>query len=143
MSIASPPLDAEEHRRVGHGGQRGETLGQLECRPVRVVAEHVVGGERAELRGDGICNLGPAVTDVGEPEPGGGVDVLVPVRVPHAASLATHEHELVAVDLPHGGERVPEARRGCGADHRRQANRLCAGRAEDKLPAAREENPLL
>ena len=102
---------AEEDGGVGDGRERSDTRGQLQGGLVRVVAEDVVGGERAQLLGDRVRDLGASVPDVREPEAGSGVEILVAVGVPDAAALAAGEDELVAVHLPHRGERVPKARR--------------------------------
>ena len=115
MSIASPPLDPKKTARVVDGREVGEPRREIQRGRVRVVAEDVVRRERAELLGDRVGDLGAAVADVDEPEPGGRVEVLVPVGVPNARALAAHEHELVPIDLAHRRERVPEARvRGRG-----------------------------
>ena len=121
-----PAARAEEDRGVVDRGEVGEACGEIESRPVRVVAEDVVRSECAQLLGDGVCDLGPAVTDVDEPEPGRRVEVLVSVLVPDAAALAAREDELVPVHLAHRGERVPEASRGGrGRGHRAQASSAC------------------
>ena len=110
---------AEEDCRVLDGRQLGETRGELESRLVRMVAEYVVRSERAELYRNRVCDLGSAVTDVREPETGRRIDVLRSVGVPDPRALAPDEHELVAVDLAHCGERVPEPRRSSGVKHER------------------------
>ena len=77
---------AEEHCRVRHGRESGEALRQFERGLVRLVAEDVVCRERAELLGDRIGDLGPAVADTREPEPGRRVDVLVSRPRPRSGS---------------------------------------------------------
>ena len=115
---------SEEHRSVLDGREVGDAARELERRLVRVVAEDVMGGERPQLRPDGVRDLDPAVTDVREPEARGGIEVLVPVDVPDAGALSAREDELVPVDLAHRGEGVPEA--GAGGRHRRQPSRVAA-----------------
>ena len=100
---------AEEDGRVGHRHERRDPLGQVERRPVRVVAEDVVRGERAELGADRVGDLSAAVAHVREPEPGGRVEVLRAVLVPDPDALAAGEHELVPVHLAHRREGMPEA----------------------------------
>ena len=73
-----------------------------------MVAEDVVSGERAQLRADRVRDLRAPVTDVREPEAGGGVEVLAAVGVPDPAALAADEDELVPVDLPTPADGVVE-----------------------------------
>ena len=109
---------AEEDRRVVDRREVREPRGELQRRRGSRGRRRRGARERAQLRGDGVRDLGAAVADVREPEPGGGVEVLVAVLVPDAAALTASEHELVPVDLAHRGERVPETgRRSRGSRH--------------------------
>ena len=78
-------------------------------RLVREVAEGVMRGERPHLLGRRLGDLGAAVADVGEPEPGGRVEVLAPVAS-QTRGPRRGQDELRAVDGAHRCERVPEAR---------------------------------
>ena len=100
---------AEEDRGIRDGSELGDACRELQRRLVRLVAEDVVRGEGAELRGDRFGDLDAAVADVGEPETGRRVEVLPPRGVPDRASLAARENELVPVDLAHRREGVPES----------------------------------
>ena len=71
----------------------GDTGGELECRLVGVVAEDVVRRERPQLRPHGVGDLDAAVPDVGEPEPGRRVDVLVALDVLDDRAVPLHDHE--------------------------------------------------
>ena len=90
-----------------------------------------MGGERSQLGRDGVGDLVAAVPDVREPEPCGRVEVLGAVRVPDRRALAAGEHELVALDLAHRGERVPEVGRRAELLHRARLTSLSPGPACD------------
>ena len=60
---------AEEHCGVLDRREVGEAAGELERRLVRVVAEDVVRGERAELRRHGVGDLPATVADVANQSP--------------------------------------------------------------------------
>ena len=110
MSIASPPPVPKKTAGSGTGASSATRVASSQRRLVRLVAEDVVRGEGAELRGDRLGDLDAAVADVGKPETGRRVEVLLPRRVPDRASLAAREDELVPVDLAHRREGVPESR---------------------------------
>ena len=98
----------EEHSGILHRNECGDPLRELERRHVREVTEDVVRGERAELYRDGVCDLRSAMADIDEPQTRGRVEIGSTVLVPDGRALTAHEDELVAFDLPHRRERVPE-----------------------------------
>ena len=118
------PAGGEEDPRAGDGGERRDPFREVERGPVGDVAEGVVRGQPRRLGPDGVGDLLPAVPDVGEPQPRGGVKVLAALLVPDPRARAADEDQLaVPVHRRHVGERVPQRGRHRGLSGRR---RRCA-----------------
>ena len=146
---AWPPCRSHRRRR-GTGTRADRVIGEscdepideLERRRVGDVPERLEGLERAQLLPDRLGHVLAAVPDVGVPEARGAVEVAPALVVPEVDALAARDHELVARDGRHVGERVPvRAGRRQRADRVEGSSRrvtLGAGAAGVKLePAAR------
>ena len=127
-STASLP---EQHRNTRLSGIGPMPVSRSASAVGGLVGERIearVRGERAQLLGDGVGDLGATVTDLAVPQAGHPVDELVPVGVPQQGALPTHDaDELAAGRL---GVRVEEG--GCVAAHaatvpRRSARTLRPG----------------
>ena len=103
VAAARCEKDARGHRRALR-----EDVRQLKRRRAGEIAERGVSLDLAHLRGDRFGDLAPAVSDVGVPESGGGVEIAPALRIPHPDILAALDHELRAADRPHVGEGMPE-----------------------------------
>jgi hypothetical protein len=106
--ISAPAQKEDARVRVGRKGRKPRC--QLESRLVRVVPEHVMRLQAAELCRHGVPDLASAVPDVRVPEPGAGVEVAPALPVPDPDTLAASHHDLPPRDDGHVGERVPQAR---------------------------------
>ena len=73
---------AEEHAGVGDRGEGDQPFGELVGREVAERFEARVRGDRRQLRGDGLGDLGATVPRRAVPQAGHGVDVLAAVAVP-------------------------------------------------------------
>ncbi len=74
------------------GQQAEERLGEFDHRRVGGVEEHVVVRQLVQLGGGGGGQVLAAVAQVGAPQAGHAVDVLVAVVVPEVQAFATHHH---------------------------------------------------
>ena len=109
--------EVEKYPRAVHDlfAVGGKAVGELECRAVGEGAEGLVGGQLRHLGGYGVGNLLAAVAGVDAPQAGGAVEVFVALGVPDPGTLSPLDDQLVAGNLRHVGERVPEA---AGRGHR-------------------------
>ena len=110
--VAAP--EAQEDARIGHRRELHEALDELERRRVGDVAERLERLEGAELLHDRLGHLLSTVPDVGVPQAGRAVEVAAAVVVPEVDALPAGDHELVAGDGRHVGERVPVGARHAG-----------------------------
>src|SRR5262249_5931665 len=108
----------QEDLASGDRRERGETIGEVEHRPRREVAEDVVRVEPLQLCGGCARDLGAAIADVRVPEARGAVEVAPAVRVPHVPAVAPVDDELVPVDRAHVGEAMPKIRHAREAIYR-------------------------
>ena len=99
--------EAEEHSRVAHRRELHEPIHQLERRRVGDVPERVERLECSQLVPDRLRHVLAAMSDVRVPEACGAVQVAPSLVVPEVDALASRDHELVARDARHVGERVP------------------------------------
>jgi hypothetical protein len=99
--------EAEEHARVAHRRELDESIHELERRGVCDVPERLERLECPQLLPDRLRHVLAAVPDVGVPEACGAVQVAPSLVVPEVDTLASRDHELVAGDGGHVGERVP------------------------------------
>ena len=119
---AVAPAGSEEHARVVQRRERREAASERDRRLVGLVAERRVGVELADLCGDRVGHPRAAVTDVGVPQAGGGVEVARAFAIPQPHVLGAVEHELVAGHLAHVREGVPQPVGVGGGDiHRARA----------------------
>ena len=89
-STASDPLLVKNTRFRSPGAMRGQAVGQLDGLRVRVGPEREV-GQLARLPGRGLGDLGPAVADLADEQPGQPVQVALAVLVIDVLALAAHD----------------------------------------------------
>ncbi|SKZ36275.1 Uncharacterised protein [Mycobacteroides abscessus subsp. abscessus] len=100
---------SEEDLAAGNRRDCREPIGKCVGDVGGEIAESRVMRERRELIGHRLRDLGAPVTDIGEPETSGGVEILVAIAVPHAGALTPRDHKRAAcADRPHIGESVPQ-----------------------------------
>ena len=104
--VATP--EAQEELGIRHGRQAGDAVGRARAQARSARSPNVWDRlERSQLPGDRLDDLLASVPHVAVPEARGAVEVAPAGRVEHVHALATGDHELVAGDSGHVGERVP------------------------------------
>ena len=103
------PTRGEEDLASGDRCDLAQTLGQSQCGLRHEVTEVGVVSQGTELSCDCVGDLGPSVTDVGEPQPCGSVEVLVALAIEDVRALAAGDDERsTSGDGPHIREPVPQ-----------------------------------